>query len=180
MAGNRRMLLRREEPEEAVPLHRISTRTFLSNDESLVCGILASLAMPPFFEKLTFMAYPLHDNFRNATIGNMLRWLALTVGAIALGHGHLMTSGLLFAAGGFLCYWLSLHRHPFRTCRRCGGTGRHQGLMFPWSFRACTNCGGQSRHRRWGVQLFHSSPDTKQTWAERRAKEAGGRRGAPR
>lgn len=109
-----------------------------------------------------------------------MRWLLLLVVALVLGRGNWLVFGALFGAGAFLSYWVSIHRHPFRTCRACGGTGRHRGAMFPWSFRACTVCGGQSRHRRWGVQLFHSSPATKQTWAERRAKEAGDRRGAPR
>jgi hypothetical protein len=104
----------------------------------------------------------------------------LIVAAAALGHGNLTGTGLLFAGGAGVCYWLSLHRHPFRVCRRCGGTGRHRGTMFRWSHRACTACGGSPRHRRWGVQLFHNAPTDKQTWAERAAKQAGGRRGAPR
>jgi hypothetical protein len=107
-------------------------------------------------------------------------WIALLVGAIAVSHGSLLGTAALFVGGGFVPYWISLHRHPFRVCRKCGGTGRHNGTMFWWSHRACTACGGSPRHRRWGVQAFHSVPASKQTWAERNAKQAGERRGAPR
>jgi hypothetical protein len=107
-------------------------------------------------------------------------WALLAVVSFALGRGNLLATGLLFAGGGAACYWLSLHRHPFRVCRACKGTGRHRGTMFRWSHRACTKCGGSLRHRRWGVELLHNNPADKQTWAERIAKKAGKRRGAPR
>src|SRR5262249_47127610 len=100
-------------------------------------------------------------------------WIALLIGALAFGQGHLLNGGLLFAGVAFVLYWISLQRHPFRTCRACGGTGRRHGAMFWWSHRACTACGGSPRHRRWGVQLFHNNPASKQTWAERNTKQAG-------
>ena len=106
--------------------------------------------------------------------------MLLAVVAFALGRGNLMATGLLFAGGGAACYWLSLHRHPFRVCRACKGTGRHRGTMFRWSHRACTKMRGVAAAPQVGVQLFHNEPSDRQTWAERIARRAGKRRGAPR
>jgi len=50
-------------------------------------------------------------------------------------------------------YAVSLAVHPFRSCRGCKGTGRHQGTLFTYSHRQCTSCGGQGRHRRLGTVL---------------------------
>jgi hypothetical protein len=49
-------------------------------------------------------------------------WILLVVVAFALGHGNLAGTGLVLVGGAGVCYWLSLHRHPFRVCRKCGGT----------------------------------------------------------
>jgi hypothetical protein len=45
-------------------------------------------------------------------------------------------------------YRLSIRRHPYRPCRKCGESGKHRGAMFTSSFRACTRCGGTGRELR--------------------------------
>ena len=109
----------------------------------------------------------------------MAWWVLLAFGSIALARGNLALSGGIFALGAIVCYLVSLQLHPNRTCRACGGSGRHRAVMFPWAHRPCGNCGGQSRHRRWGVQALHGAPGQR-VRAERVAKDAGSRRGAPR
>jgi hypothetical protein len=47
-----------------------------------------------------------------------------------------------------LAYAISIRRHPWRPCRRCGESGKHRGAVFPGSFRACTRCGGTGRELR--------------------------------
>jgi len=106
-------------------------------------------------------------------------WVLLALASIALAHGNLALSGGIFVLGVIVCYLVSLQRHPNRTCRACGGSGRHQGIMFPWAHRPCGTCGGTPRHRRWGVQLLHGAPGER-VRAEKAAKDAGARRGAPR
>ncbi len=41
-----------------------------------------------------------------------------------------------------IAYAISIRRHPYRPCRRCGESGKHRGTVFPRSFRACRRCGG--------------------------------------
>jgi hypothetical protein len=45
-------------------------------------------------------------------------------------------------------YSVSIRRHPYRPCRKCGESGKHRGTVFPRSFRACTRCGGTGRELR--------------------------------
>ncbi|HYZ51967.1 MAG TPA: hypothetical protein VE733_00440 [Streptosporangiaceae bacterium] len=45
-------------------------------------------------------------------------------------------------------YSISIRRHPYRPCRRCGESGKHRGTVFTRSFRACTRCGGTGRELR--------------------------------
>jgi hypothetical protein len=52
-------------------------------------------------------------------------------------------------------YRLSIRRHPYRPCRKCGESGKHRGAVFTSSFRACTRCGGTGRELR----PFASEPD---------------------
>jgi hypothetical protein len=79
------------------------------------------------------------------------------------------------AVGVFL-YMFSLDRRPFRTCRKCKGTGRHRGSVFLYAHRQCPACGGSGRHRRWGnVRLRNTTP----TRAERSAKDAAARPNRP-
>jgi|GEM_PF-1569519 DnaJ-class molecular chaperone len=66
-------------------------------------------------------------------------------------------------------YAVSLAVHPFRACRGCKGTGRHQGTLFTYSHRQCTSCGGQGRHRRLGTVLISRR---RSVWAERSAANA--------
>lgn len=122
----------------------------------------------------------MRDVYPHAMIRKMGAWIVLLIGALVLGHGNLLVSATIFVLGGAVAYWFSLHLHPFSQCRKCGGTGRRKAAMFPWAGRSCTACGGRARHRRWGVQFLHNTPADKQTWAERAAKKAAGRRGAPR
>ena len=52
-------------------------------------------------------------------------------------------------------YRLSIRRHPYRPCRKCGESGKHRGTVFTRSFRACTRCGGTGRELR----LFAKEPE---------------------
>jgi DnaJ-class molecular chaperone len=45
-------------------------------------------------------------------------------------------------------YSVSVRRHPYRPCRKCGESGKHRGTVFTRSFRACTRCGGTGRELR--------------------------------
>jgi hypothetical protein len=45
-------------------------------------------------------------------------------------------------------YSVSIRRHPYRPCRKCGESGKHRGTIFTRSFRACTRCGGTGRELR--------------------------------
>lgn len=73
--------------------------------------------------------------------------------------------GLALLAG--VAYVVSLHRHPYVTCRSCGGSGRHHGWMFPRAYRACGRCGGSPR-RRLGTVLFGIAPPSGAGGARRR------------
>ncbi|MBO0802375.1 MAG: hypothetical protein J2P25_04790, partial [Nocardiopsaceae bacterium] len=53
---------------------------------------------------------------------------------------------IAFACAG--AYWVSIRRHPYRACSKCGESGKHRGTIFPGSFRACTRCGGTGRRLR--------------------------------
>jgi hypothetical protein len=77
----------------------------------------------------------------------------------------------------YLVLWVfSLDRRPFRTCRKCKGTGRHRGTIFLYAHRQCPECGGSGRHRRWGnVQVRPDAPSR----GERQAKAAAKRPNAP-
>lgn len=105
--------------------------------------------------------------------------MLVAIGAIAFSGGSLLRVFVYFVPAVGVLYWISLHRHPRRVCRGCGGTGRHRGAMFWWGDRQCTKCAGSPRHRRWGVQLFHGASG-KQVWAEKAANKAKKRQSAPR
>jgi hypothetical protein len=47
-----------------------------------------------------------------------------------------------------VAYRISVRRHPYRPCRKCGESGKHRGAVFTGSFRACTRCGGTGRELR--------------------------------
>ena len=59
---------------------------------------------------------------------------------------------LLWAVVVTICfavaYRVSIRRHPYRPCRKCGESGKHRGTVFTRSFRACTRCGGTGRELR--------------------------------
>jgi len=59
-------------------------------------------------------------------------WLLLALAALVYGVG----------------YAISIRVHPYRACRRCGGTGKHRGTWFTDSFRACDRCSGVGREHR--------------------------------
>lgn len=56
----------------------------------------------------------------------------------------------LIVIASFYCmaYSVSLRRHPWRPCRKCGESGKHRGTLFTGTFRACTRCGGTGRELR--------------------------------
>ena len=47
-----------------------------------------------------------------------------------------------------IAYAISIRRHPYMACRRCGGTGKHHSSWFANAFRACDRCGGAGREHR--------------------------------
>jgi hypothetical protein len=106
--------------------------------------------------------------------GTLIWWLlGVIVLAFALPHG----AGLVIAIIAAVVYYISLHLHPDRDCRTCGGTGRHRGWVFLWTRRQCTDCAGQGRHRRLGNVILHSNRDV---LGERNANKAKERRNLPR
>jgi hypothetical protein len=84
---------------------------------------------------------------------------------------------LIIAVIAAVIYYFSLHLHPDRDCRTCGGTGRHRGYVFLWTRRQCRDCAGQGRHRRLGNIILHPNRDVLAERAGNRAKE---RRNLPR
>jgi len=58
----------------------------------------------------------------------------------------------VLAAGGWLAYRVSLALHPFRMCRRCGGSGIVAGF-WPWSKGFCGRCGGRGLVPRLGTAV---------------------------
>lgn len=68
-------------------------------------------------------------------------------------------------------YSISLRRHPYRPCRKCGESGKNRGTVFTGSFRACTRCGGTGRELR---------PFAKEPGTSHRAFEPGPDRSARR
>ena len=58
----------------------------------------------------------------------------------APGGAGLLLAVIVLAAGGWLAYRVSLWLHPFRMCRRCGGSGVVSGFL--WSKGFCGHCGG--------------------------------------
>ncbi len=59
-----------------------------------------------------------------------------------------LLSAVVIAAAFSAAYSVSIRRHPYRPCRKCGESGKHRGTVFPRSFRACTRCGGTGRELR--------------------------------
>jgi hypothetical protein len=80
----------------------------------------------------------------------------------------------LFAYAG--AYSVSVRRHPYRPCSKCGESGKHRGTLFTGSFRACNRCGGTGRELR----LFAKAPGTGPHSGSRRAFEPGPDRTARR
>jgi hypothetical protein len=106
--------------------------------------------------------------------GTRFLWLlALIVVVIAL-HDAIALAFLGVVAVG---YYISLHLHPDEFCRRCGGSGRHEGWLFLWSRRQCKSCAGQGRSRRLGNIVLHPNRDVLRERSANRAKE---RRNLPR
>jgi hypothetical protein len=75
----------------------------------------------------------------------------LAAAHVAPPHPSAITAWLWLAAIAALFgtgYAISIRRHPYRPCRRCGESGKHRGTVFTGSFRACTRCGGTGRELR--------------------------------
>ena len=91
-------------------------------------------------------------------------------------HGGIAGWAVISVAVYALLYALSLPRRPFSSCRKCGGSGRHKGLLFTYAHRQCPTCGGSGRHRREGLVIFRNSQPTR---AEVQARAAASRRNRP-
>jgi DnaJ-class molecular chaperone len=59
---------------------------------------------------------------------------------------------IIAAPLAFACY-LSARRHPYRPCRRCGGSGRNPGSTSR-RFGNCRYCGGRGRKLRLGAGII--------------------------
>jgi hypothetical protein len=106
--------------------------------------------------------------------GTRIVWLLVLVLVVAALRD---TTGLIIAVVAAVAYYVSLHLHPDRDCRTCGGTGRHRGWLFLWTRRQCRDCAGQGRHRRLGNIVLHPNKDV---LGERTANRAKERRNLPR
>ena len=53
-----------------------------------------------------------------------------------------------------ICYAAVCAAKPFRTCRRCSGSGL-RGRRLGLRSRACRRCGGAGIHIRYGRHLFN-------------------------
>jgi hypothetical protein len=60
----------------------------------------------------------------------------------------------LIALTSFACWAVSLYLHPFRHCRKCGGTGRTKRLTRR-RFDPCKRCTGTGRLQRAGSRTAH-------------------------
>jgi DnaJ-class molecular chaperone len=80
--------------------------------------------------------------------------IAVLVAAAAPAARHpvpgLAVAALLTLAAAIYAtaYKVSVRRHPYRPCRKCGESGKHRGAVFTGSFRACAACGGTGRELR--------------------------------
>jgi hypothetical protein len=70
----------------------------------------------------------------------------------APGGAVLLLALFVLAGGGWLAYRVSLALHPFRMCRRCGGSGIVSGFL-PWSKGFCGHCDGRGLVPRLGTTL---------------------------
>jgi hypothetical protein len=70
----------------------------------------------------------------------------------APGGAVLLLALLVLAAGGWLAYRVSLALHPFRMCRRRGGSGVVSGFL-PWSKGFCGHCDGRGLVPRLGATV---------------------------
>jgi hypothetical protein len=104
---------------------------------------------------------------------NALWWL---IGAVVFVIRAPALYSFVIGAPALLGYLISFQLHPQRSCRACGGNGRHFGAVWEYGRRQCMSCAGQGRHRRWGTQFFHAD---RQVRAEARATVSLQRRGRP-
>ncbi|MQY07257.1 hypothetical protein [Actinomadura macrotermitis] len=82
------------------------------------------------------------------------------------GQGGLIVVALLFGLIWALGYRVSIRLHPFKSCGRCSGSGKHRGTWFTGAYRACDRCGGTGREHR----MFARDP-YKQNPSKRRRQE---------
>ena len=62
---------------------------------------------------------------------------------------------VIAAAAGFYAYYRhSLHRHPTRPCRSCGGKGQHFDKIWKRASGRCHSCNGRGYHPRLGLRIF--------------------------
>jgi hypothetical protein len=62
---------------------------------------------------------------------------------------------LVIAAVIMLAYLWSLKRHPYRSCRHCGGSKNHLDKNWQGAFGRCIWCSRTPGIRiRWGVRLL--------------------------
>jgi len=95
-----------------------------------------------------------------AKTATQLQALAHGAGSHAAAAGvHLPGAGmLLLGAAGLGAAWWAVYRvslwlHPFRMCRRCGGSGITAGFL-PWSRSVCGRCGGRGLVPRLGTKAL--------------------------
>ena len=50
-------------------------------------------------------------------------------------------------------YWYSVWRHPYRPCRRCGGSEKHRDTQWKGAFGRCGHC-QDGRRVRWGTRIL--------------------------
>lgn len=62
---------------------------------------------------------------------------------------------ILFALGAAGAQVIRLYLFPFKSCGKCGGTGRKHSTLSRRSFGLCPHCDGTGRVMRLGARTVH-------------------------
>jgi hypothetical protein len=77
-------------------------------------------------------------------------------------HPHLAPHTVVFLIVGaavvlyLAAYRISLWLHPYRLCRRCGGSGKLGGGLLSWGWSYCGRCGSRGLVPRLGTVVLET------------------------
>ena len=84
--------------------------------------------------------------------------LAAMLASLTVAETRVLVAAAVLAVPAGLVYARSLHRHPWRRCRRCNASGRHEDTtVFKGTSGRCVCCarsGNRGWHVRPGVRIF--------------------------